>query len=301
MIMNTFVAGRVTNACVAFQFHLFIFYLNEPFSLSNFLSLTSHLLHLFHVLPIFQDVTGKKDRESQDLKSSGAHHRQGCAGDATSGLAGGKAVASMLKSMNKGEMYDVVSKLKEIADSNPDEARKLLTQHPQMPEAILYCMSELDIIKTPVNALGTLPASQSAALPPPPVSTAAPVVKPSDPRARPSTALPTPAVSQPPPPSIAMPSDPRARPADPRATRDPRSAVSGGGVPNFPPPPMMQPPPAMPPPPMQQQSISAVAGLDPSLVQQVMALTPAQISQLPPDKQQSILALRQQITSGVRH
>jgi hypothetical protein len=40
--------------------------------------------------------------------------------------------------------------------------------------------------------------------------------------------------------------------------------------------------------------------LDPSLVQQVMALTPQQISQLPPEKQQSILALRQQITGAGR-
>ncbi len=59
------------------------------------------------------------------------------------GVAGSKAVASALKSMNKGEMYDVMAKLKEIADTNPDEARRLLTQHPQLPEAILYCMSEV--------------------------------------------------------------------------------------------------------------------------------------------------------------
>jgi hypothetical protein len=55
---------------------------------------------------------------------------------------------------------------------------------------------------------------------------------------------------------------------------------------------MMQPPP--------QPVAPAVAGLDPNLVQQVMALTPAQIAQLPPDKQQSILALRQQITGGMK-
>jgi hypothetical protein len=54
---------------------------------------------------------------------------------------------------------------------------------------------------------------------------------------------------------------------------------------------MMQPPPQMPPP-----VAPAAAGLDPTLVQQVMALTPAQIAQLPPDKQQSIFALRQSIT-----
>lgn len=59
------------------------------------------------------------------------------------GAPGSKAVAAALRSWNKGEMYDVVAKLKEIADSNPDEARKLLAQHPQLPEAILYCMSEV--------------------------------------------------------------------------------------------------------------------------------------------------------------
>lgn len=59
------------------------------------------------------------------------------------GAAGSKAVAAALKAWNKGEMYDVVAKLKEIADANPEEARKLLTQHPQLPEAILYCMSEV--------------------------------------------------------------------------------------------------------------------------------------------------------------
>jgi hypothetical protein len=42
-----------------------------------------------------------------------------------------------------------------------------------------------------------------------------------------------------------------------------------------------------------------VLGLDMSLVQQVMALSPQQIGQLPPDKQQSILALRQQITNAM--
>jgi sulfur transfer protein SufE len=42
-----------------------------------------------------------------------------------------------------------------------------------------------------------------------------------------------------------------------------------------------------------------VAGLDPALVQQVMGLTPAQIQQLPVEKQSSILALRQQITNAM--
>lgn len=214
-------------------------------------------------------VGSKKDDNTTTNQVQGGDGAQSSAA-----VAGSRAVASALKSMNKGEMYDVIEKLKEISDSNPEEARKILTQHPQLPEAILYCMSELDMIKTPV-------ATSGIAVPLPAPGIAPPI--PSDPRAR--------AVA---PPQPVQPSDPRARPADPRAAaRDPRAA---GGAPNFPPPPTFAAPPSMPPPPMQQPP--TVAGLDPNLVQQVMQLTPAQISQLPPDKQQSILALRQQITSA---
>lgn len=219
-------------------------------------------------------VTGPKKDDNTATKNNQTQGGEG--GQSSAAVAGSRAVASALKSMNKGEMYDVVAKLKEIADSNPEEARKILTQHPQLPEAILYCMSELDMIKTPVatSAIGI----PTPGMPPP--------AAPSDPRAR---------VVPPP----VQPSDPRARPADPRAARDPRAAV---GAPNFPPPPAFAAPPtSMPPPPMQQpppQQGAGVTGLDPNLVQQVMALTPAQIAQLPSDKQQSILALRQQITSA---
>ncbi|KAL3785180.1 hypothetical protein ACHAW5_011205 [Stephanodiscus triporus] len=184
----------------------------------------------------------------------------------------------------------------------------------RLPEAILYCMSELDMIKTPV--LGTAPPGLGIAPPlllptsVPPPSSASIVNKPVDPRA---AARPPPAAVLPPP--APLPSDPRAR--------DPRAAAVGGGAgvhpPNFPaPPPMMaphpgggMPPPMTMPPPMavgmqqggapssQQQQQQLPGQLDPSLVQQVMALTPAQIAQLPPDKQQNILLLRQQITGGI--
>jgi hypothetical protein len=131
------------------------------------------------------------------------------------------------------------------------------------------------MIKTPVPI-----SSMSIPLPTPGMSAI-----PSDPRAR--LVMPP---TQPPPaiPVTTLPSDPRARPADPRAAA---RGLRAAAAPSFPPPPMMQPPPQMPPP-----VAPAAAGLDPTLVQQVMALTPAQIAQLPPDKQQSIFALRQSIT-----
>eukprot|EP00554_Chaetoceros_debilis_P016055 CAMPEP_0194113252 /NCGR_PEP_ID=MMETSP0150-20130528/15858_1 /TAXON_ID=122233 /ORGANISM="Chaetoceros debilis, Strain MM31A-1" /LENGTH=366 /DNA_ID=CAMNT_0038803123 /DNA_START=172 /DNA_END=1268 /DNA_ORIENTATION=- len=219
-------------------------------------------------------------------------HQSGSSGRRGGADNGTQAVSNALKNMSKGEMYDIISKLKQIADTDPDEARKIVSGHPQLPEAILFLMSQLDMIKTPLaNALGVVGAGVGvgavppAPMPPPNMSAR---IDPRDPRAKMQ------AQRAPPP----MAADPRAAPAsDPR---DPRARM--GMVANVPPPPMPpygnplqqqqthQPPPA---PPMN------VAGLDPGLVQQVMGLTPAQIAQLPVEKQSSILALRQQITTAM--
>ena len=191
---------------------------------------------------------------------------------------GTQAVANALKNMSKGEMYDVIAKLKQIADGDPDEARKMISGHPQLPEAILFLMSQLDMIRAPLpNGMG-VPANAG----PLPVPMGVPMPMP------------------PPPPEARK--DPRAR-HDPRARQDPRAAppmqVQVPPVSSIPPP--MNPPymghpapaPPVPPPSM------GVAGLDPALVQQVMGLTPEQIQQLPVEKQSSILALRQQITNAM--
>lgn len=200
---------------------------------------------------------------------------------------GTSAVASALKGLGKGEMYDVVAKLKEIADRDADEARRLISGHPQLPEALLYLMSQLDMIKTPVPS-----AEAALPVPLPPTAAAVAVPTPVDPRQRAAdprqraadprraAAPPVPAVPAPPPPAR----------VDPRQRMDPRQK------PPPPPPPVAPPPPprtAAPPP---RSSYPGAANLDPTLVQQVMSLTPQQIQQLPPDKQQSILQLRQQIT-----
>ena len=200
---------------------------------------------------------------------------------------GTDAVAASLKGLSKGEMYDIVAKFKEIAEGEPDEARRILSGHPQLPEAMLYLMSKLDMVQTSVTTdggtTGLAPPPLPGALPMPPTGRAA------DPRARASD-----------PRAAAAPVDPRAAAvppplrADPRARVDPRAARS---VPPAPPMPPQPPQYGVPPPPPPS---AGVANLDPALVQQVMSLTPQQISQLPPNKQQSILALRQQI-SGARY
>lgn len=203
---------------------------------------------------------------------------------------GTQQVADALKGMSKGEMYDVIAKLKEVADRDPDEARRIISGHPQLPEAILFLMSKLDMVKDNPTA-----AINAAVIPPAAPAAAAVPQRAMDPRARASDprAAADPRATAKPPPASAAPPQPR---ADPRARMDPRAAARSAA----PPPPMMQQPPPPPQPYLQQPPPpqAGVANLDPALIQGVMSLTPQQISQLPPDKQQSILQLRQQISGG---
>jgi len=229
--------------------------------------------------------------------------------------AGTNAVADSLKSMSKGEMYDIVAKMKEIADRDPDEARRLLAGHPQLPEAMLFIMSKLDMVQTalsvksnPIIPLANVSASRAAdprarALDPraaaaaaaaataTSTSTSSTIASSTDPRSAAAANSVPPLASAGAPPRA----DPRARIADPRAR-------SVHAPPMAPPPQQQQPPQyGVPPPPMQPPPPPAAPGLanlDPALVRQVMSLTPEMISQLPPHKQQSILALRQQISGS---
>jgi cleavage stimulation factor subunit 2 len=209
--------------------------------------------------------------------------------------AGTNAVADALKGLSKGEMYDIVEKLKEIADSDPEEARRLLSGHPQLPEAMLFLMSKLDMIQTSASITDTMPGVVN------PLGGAAlglPAARAADPRARdPRAADPRTVAARLDPRAAAVAPPPPAPPvADPRARLDPRArAAPPAQQPPLPPQPPQFGVPHQPPP----AATAGVANLDPGLIQQVMSLTPQQISQLPPDKQQSILALRQQI-SGTR-
>ena len=202
------------------------------------------------------------------------------------------AVAEALKGMTKGELYDIVLSLKQISERDPDEARRILTGHPQLQEAILFAMSKLDMIKTPLAAASAAPVVTPALSEPVVVAVApvhAPSLKGTDPRFVGTTTTTVTTAAIPTNPSavpLPLRVDPRARAADPRA-RDPRAAVAA---------PLLPPPPAA--------GIGGGGGAasnsnwDPALVQQIMSLTPQQIAQLPPDKSASILALRNQIMAG---
>lgn len=257
---------------------------------------------------------------------------------AASNELGTQAIANALKNMTKGEMYDIIAQLKLLADQNPEEARRIISSHPQLPEAILYLMSQLDMIKAPLQS--TPHGGIGGFLPPPPppgsllaassgaggggvggmaMGTTTTGMAPPPP----PVGMPGRMVAPPPPPPThhvgvgAGRVDPRmaAAPAsgtggrqDPRMAmmgagggggtaaaavrQDPRAAAAAAAA--------AQPTAAQ----SQQQKVMplpmmGVAGLDPSLVQQVMGLTQAQIQQLPLEKQSSILALRQQIANAM--
>jgi cleavage stimulation factor subunit 2 len=227
-------------------------------------------------------LAGKLGMDLTNTASQQTSRGSGGGGPSTESVSSGtQTVADALKGFSKAEMYDVVAKLKEIADKDPDEARRLLSGHPQLPEAMLHLMSKLDMIQTPVMT------APPPVLAPPPPRVADPRQRPADPRAAvtATTAVPPPppvTTTAPPPPPLM---DPRQR----MAAVDPRQQQQQayGSVP--PPPPMMQQPPPQ----------GGAVNLDPTLVQQVMSLSEEQIQQLPPDKQQSIRTLRQQITGGM--
>jgi len=219
--------------------------------------------------------------------------------------AGTNAVADSLKSMSKGEMYDIVAKMKEIADRDPDEARRLLAGHPQLPEAMLFIMSKLDMVQTALSVKSTPEVPIGIPLPIPPTRVADPRARASDPRAAAAASTSMSSSS-----AISSSNDPRSAAnsvappapvpprADPRA-RDPRARAVPAPTMVLPQPPRpnygVPPPPMQPPPP---PSAPGIGNLDPALIQQVMSLTPEMISQLPPHKQQNILALRQQISGS---
>ncbi|GAX16304.1 cleavage stimulation factor subunit 2 [Fistulifera solaris] len=221
-----------------------------------------------------EDLAGKL---GMDLSQAKRQQQNQQVGTLAAPSPGTSAVAEALKAMSKAEMYDVVAKLKEL---DAEEARRLLASHPQLPEAILFCMSKLDMVKTPVTTAAPV---LGAAIPAPPIAPT-PQAPPRDPRQAANAPVD--------PRAVAVNRDPRqaAAPVDPRRA-DPRLAARTDPRAD----PRSRPP---PPPPPQVQPLANSAVLDPALVQQVMSLTPQQIQQLPADKQQSILQLRQQITGG---
>jgi cleavage stimulation factor subunit 2 len=225
-------------------------------------------------------------------------------------------VAEAISNLTKAEMYTILQQLKSMAAADPQEARNMLTSHPQMPEALLHIMSKMEMIKTPLPRLmqaatGTLPASavngagsgnnpgnNTSAMPPmskhpPPPQFNQPPPQFNQPPPQFSHA-PPPMFAPPPPPANYNPNTGPPPMQQMQQMHDPRRSDPRM---HPPPPPPGQGPPG-PPPGAPPGAVADISTLNPALVQQVMSLSDQQIRELPPDHQATIVQMRAAIIAN---
>ena len=182
----------------------------------------------------------------------------------------------MLSGMSHQQLYDVLNQMKTLIQHNPQQARQILIQNPQLTKALFQAQLLLGMIQNPNEA--TVPGMQIPAPAPP---QAPPQPQPMNTPVPPVQGMQQPGMGGMPPMRQGM-------------------GMSGpmGGMPG-----MMRPP--MPPGP--QQPMHGMPGgqhqgnmqFDPNqqnqLLQQLANLTPEQIQQLPPQQQQQVLELQAQL------
>ncbi|PVD28624.1 hypothetical protein C0Q70_11217 [Pomacea canaliculata] len=207
-----------------------------------------------------------------------------------------EAISKAVASLPPEQMFELMKQMKLCIQNNPNEARNMLLQNPQLAYALLQAQIVMKIVD-PQVAMAMLYRDDS--LPLAPVTQQSPHITPPS-----SSRIPAPAPSVP-----AMPAAPvRTFPAAgasalPMATpiggplrpelRDPRSAMPAA----VPPRPGVQIP-TGPMPNVQDPMISAQDQEKAALIMQVLQLTDQQIAMLPPDQRQSILILKEQISKN---
>lgn len=163
------------------------------------------------------------------------------------------------------QMFELASQMKQCIETNPNEARNMLMQNPQLAFALLQALVVMKIID---------PQIASSMLHRPPTSTPVmPSVEPTQP--------PQPWAQNFPAGGVPPVADPRLRPAS--GVVDPRFAAHGQGM-------RQQPHQASAPPPSVHEQQDRAA-----LVMQLMQLSEEQISLLNPDQQRSIRELKAQM------
>jgi len=222
-----------------------------------------------------------------------------------------ETISKAVASLPPEQMFQLMQQMKMCIQNNPQEARTMLAQNPQLAYALLQAQVVMRIVdpETAVNMLHNPnpqipPIGAATTRPPPgPMQNMPPVGPrpdmPADPMRMDGGRL---SDGAPPP----FNSDSRHTPfedrRDPRS-RDPRSDRSNG-LPNVRnPPPSMAGGPGMPPRGPPPQLPPHLAGADPEkaqLIMQVLQLTDDQIAMLPAQQRESIMVLKEQINQGPR-
>ncbi len=178
------------------------------------------------------------------------------------------AIGKTLSTIPPAALMDILSQLKGVVMTAPDQAEMLLKQSPQLAYAAFQAMLLMDVVDAQIltRVISSNPSAPSGRGPPP----LPPQVQSNYGS---STPIPPPNFNQPPPPPIQTPQSFGKPPFQgyPPQIRSPQ--------------PPQTPQPAQPP-------------MNHALIQQVLSLSDSQIQALPPDQRQVILCVKQRIMSG---
>lgn len=262
--------------------------------------------------------TEKSRMELQSLMTESNVTTESPYGPAVDSSKAPEVISKTVASLPPEQMFQLMQQMKLCIQNNPQEARQMLTQNPQLAYALLQAQVVMRIVdpETAVEMLhraspqvppiGVTPQSASMNRPPPshmPPSAGGPPIGRTEPIMRPDLRNPSNNDNFGPLGGANFNDERR----DPRS-RDPRERTTNGAG-GGPPPPMFntRPPPSMdgmnlpipsgPPP----QLPPHLAGADPEkaqLIMQVLQLTEEQISMLPQQQRESIMILKEQISQG---
>lgn len=245
-----------------------------------------------------------------------------------------EAISKAVASLPPEQMFELMKQMKLCIQNNPNEARNMLLQNPQLAYALLQAQIVMKIVD-PQVAMSMLYRDESQPQINVPAATSAPKPSQAPQPQQPPMGLRLPGgmpmgnmnhPMRPPPQVPQMPMPPRpdlmrmrpsSQPGDMgESRRYPPSNQGSGPMPRMQPPtapPNLAPPPRPPTSQMPSSSqpsssgnpaangsgnISAQDQEKAALIMQVLQLTDEQIAVLPPDQRQSILILKEQIKSG---
>lgn len=169
------------------------------------------------------------------------------------GVGATDSISQTLAALPPNQLLDIMSQMKSLVTSSPEQARTLLNGHPQLAYALFQAMLMMNVVDATIlqrilTTSGALGPEAAASIPPPQQQAPLP-------------------------------------PAQYGAFPPPQQM---NHTPMYPP----QQPPIPLPPPQQEPNVSHLPEEQRELLKQVLQLTPEQINALPPDQQESIRQLR---------
>eukprot|EP00727_Mastigamoeba_balamuthi_P006529 m51a1_g2497 putative cleavage stimulation factor (331) ;mRNA; f:119302-120566 len=193
--------------------------------------------------------------------------------------AGVLEVNEVVERMQPRQLAEVIERARALAQSNPEGARKLLGENPQLAFALLQAHVSLGLIDSNTAQAMLVVAQQGPPPPPPPqVQQAAPVPVQMQ-------------VVPPPPPQVMM---------QPPPTSFYNTPPPPPGMVGYSQPPQVQQMVPPPPPPIAQQQQQQDMSFQADLWNHVAQMTQDQIEKLPPQERQQVLLIRQTMMSGAK-